>query len=84
MESPAYSCGWVRETAAHVIAWCPRFAGIRHQIADPRTGRVDVKSLASSPEGVGRLAKWFIQLQILPQFNLAEELLYGGEGSGLE
>ena len=82
VESPACQCGWARETAAHVIAHCPRFAGVRHQIADPRTGQVNVRSLTSSLKGVRRLARWFIQLQILPQFNLAEELLYGSEERG--
>jgi hypothetical protein len=84
VESPACQCGWARETAAHIIAHCPRFAGARHQIADPHTGQVNIKSLTSSLEGVRRLAKWFIQLQILPQFNLAEELLYGSGESVLE
>jgi hypothetical protein len=81
VESPACQCGWAKKTAAHVIAHCPWFTGARHQIADPHTGWVDIKCLTSSPEGVHRLARWFIQLQLLPQFNLAEELLYrGGEG----
>jgi hypothetical protein len=81
IESPACQCGWGKETAAHVIAHCPRFAGIRHRIADQRTGRVDIQNLTSSPDGARKLAKWFIQLKLLPQFNLAEELLYGGEGT---
>ena len=84
IESPACPCGWARETAAHVIAHCPRFAGVRHHITEPHTGRVDIKSLTSSAEGTRRLAKWFIQLQLLPQFNLAEELLYGDEKGGPE
>ena len=81
VESPACQCGWAKETAAHVIAHCPRFNGIRHWIADPRTGQVDIKSLTSSSKGARKLAKWFIQLQLLLQFNLAEELLYQGEES---
>ena len=84
VESPSCQCGWARETAAHVIAHCPQFDGVRHQIADPRFGQVDIKSLTSSPEGVRRLARWFIQLQLLPQFNLAEELLYRSEENGTE
>ena len=84
MESPACPCGWARETAAHVIAHCPRFAEVRHHITDPLTGRVDIKDLTSSSKGARRLSKWFIQLKLLPQFNLAEELLYGDEKSGPE
>jgi hypothetical protein len=52
---------------------------------DPRTKQLDVRGLVSKPESALRLARWFIQLRILPQFALAEKLLYGGaEGDGLE
>ena len=84
IESPVCQCGWARETATHIIAHCPRFAEIRRQIADPCTGRVNVKSLTNSLKKVYNLARWFIQLQILPQFNLTEELLYGSGESGPE
>ena len=38
IESPACQCGWARKITAHVIEHCLCFAGVRHQIADPRTG----------------------------------------------
>jgi hypothetical protein len=85
--SPVCPCGQARETATHVIAHCSRFAGRRASLADPRTGHLDIKGLISDPGGVARLAKWFMQLRILPQYSLAEELLYGvseAEIEGLE
>jgi hypothetical protein len=41
---------------------------------------LDVKRLLEWPEGVQRLANWFLRLRILPQFMLAGELLYGDAG----
>ena len=38
-----------------------------------------VRISGHAEQGVG-----FIRLQLLPQFNLAGQLLYGGEGSGPE
>jgi hypothetical protein len=40
---------------------------------------LDVRALVSKAQGVQVLAKWVMQLCILPQFHLAEELLYGGD-----
>jgi hypothetical protein len=77
--SPVCACGRARETAAHVIAHCERFAGCRERLRDPHTGQLDVKTLVEKPEKVRLLVKWFIQLRLLPQFKLAEELLYGDE-----
>ena len=50
----------------------------RTELRNPRTEPVD-KGLMSKPESAALLAKWFIQLQILPQYKLAGELLYGVE-----
>jgi hypothetical protein len=55
---------------------------LRERLVTPRSGLLDLKMLLEQPEEVQRLARWFIQLRILPQFTLAEELLYGdGDGS---
>jgi hypothetical protein len=77
--SPMCQCGQASETAKHVIAHCPRFTEVRRDLRDPRTGLMDIKSLVSEVEGAKRLARWFLRLRILPQFFLAEELLYGRE-----
>jgi hypothetical protein len=74
--SPICQCGQAHETAAHVIAHCEMHATARRSLQDPSTGRVDINTLVSTKEGAQRLARWFIRLRILPQFNLADELLY--------
>ncbi len=76
--SPLCRCGQAQETAVHVIAHCQLYAEARRSLWDPG-GRVDVKTLVGSAEGAQRLARWIIGLRILPQFNLAGELLYGDE-----
>jgi len=44
VESSTYQCviDWAREIAAYVIAHCPRFSKVRHWIADPHTGRINI------------------------------------------
>ena len=81
IEFSVCQCDWARKTAAHVIEHCFCFAGIRHQIADSHTDWVNIRSLISSSEEICKLVKWFIQLQILLQFNLTEKLLYESEKS---
>ncbi len=78
--SPICPCGQARETAKHVIVHCSRFTERRAALRDPRTGQLDVKKLVEDPGGAARLARWFMQLRILPQYFLAAELLYGDEG----
>ena len=75
-ESPTCQCGQARETATHVIIHCPRFAEIRHILEDPVTGQLDIRALTGTSAGTQRLARWFMKLRILPQFQLAEQLLY--------
>jgi hypothetical protein len=61
------------------------FTECRAALRDPRTGQIDVKKLVEDPGGAARLARWFMQLRILPQYSLAAELLYGDVGeSGVE
>jgi hypothetical protein len=74
--SPACRCGQAQETAAHIIAHCQLYAEARRNLRGPDM-RTDVRSLVSTSEGARRLTKWIISLRILPQFNLAAELLYG-------
>ena len=65
--------------ASHIIAHCPRFKEARRSLEGQQTGQIDIRSLVSTGEGAKRLAKWFLRLRILPQFHVAEELLYEGE-----
>src|SRR5205809_6131830 len=75
--SPVCPCGQARETAEHVIAHCNRFAGRRAALRNRRTGQLDIKELLDDARGAARLARWFIQLRILPQYSLAADVLSG-------
>ena len=57
----------------------PLYAEARRRLCVPGE-RLDIKALVGSPKGARCLTRWFIELRILPQFNLAGELLYGEEG----
>ena len=45
---------------------------------DSSTGQVNLRGLLGKAEQAQQLAKWVIKLNILPQFQLTEKLLYGG------
>ena len=55
---------------------CNKLQKRRYQIADSCIDQVNIRSLISSWERMCKLIRWFIQLQILLQFNLTEKLLY--------
>lgn len=73
--SPMCQCGRAEETASHIIAFCPRFVAQRGSLTSPPADRLDIRTLVSTPKGAKRIARWFLKLQILPQFRLAEELM---------
>ena len=75
-KSPMCQCGLAQETATHIIIHCPRFAEIRHILKDPVTDQLNIQALTSTSAGTQHLARWFMKLQILPQFQLTEQLLY--------
>jgi hypothetical protein len=80
-KSPVCPCGHARETAAHVVVHCPRFTEAREYLTNMQSGRLDLRSLVGTEARTQRFARWFMQLNILPQFKLAKELLYGEQGS---
>jgi hypothetical protein len=73
--SPMCRCGQLAETATHIIAHCRLYEDDCSSLRESRSGWVNMKSLVGTPERAEQLARWFIKLHILPQFNLAEELL---------
>ena len=48
--TPVCLCGQARETAAHVIVHCERFAGCRERLQDPCTEMLNIKALMGKPE----------------------------------
>ena len=72
-------CSQVRETVTHVIMHCFRFAETRHLLENSKTDQLDLQVLTDMLTETQWLACWFMRLQILSQFQLAEQLLYENE-----
>lgn len=61
------SCGWERQTAKHIVMFCPEWQAQRRLLRD--TIRfTDYSQLTDNKENAKALAKWFIGLNILDQF----------------
>ena len=70
--SPDCSCGRGRETSKHVMIHCAKHSEARRRLEIG--GRVDLRRMMSSPEGVKRITTWWLEQNLLPQFQLAREL----------
>src|SRR3989440_8933199 len=70
--SPDCSCGGGRETPKHVMIHCIKHSEARRRLEVD--GRVDLKKMMSSPEGLQRITAWWLKQDLLPQFQLAREL----------
>ena len=62
---PIRECGRAPETVAHVMVHYRRFREARAALRDLQSGQVGFEEFG--------LPKWFIQLGILLQFNLAQQ-----------
>ena len=60
-------CGWVRQTAKHIIMFCPKWREQR-QILYQSTGTIRYGEITSNKANAKALVKWFIGLNILNQF----------------
>ena len=49
-----------------------------------RAPRPNVQEMINTAEGASRIARWFLKLRILHQFDLAEELLREEDTSAVE
>jgi hypothetical protein len=78
-ESPMCNCGLDEETPQHVLLHCPLEEERRHWFP-----RATFQDLISTPENAAISAKWLIQSNRLPQFQLASRLLYGSRQTGEE
>ena len=70
--SPDCSCGRGRETPKHVMIHCTKHSEARKRLEID--GRVDLRKMMSSPEGLQRITAWWLKQDLLPQFQLAREL----------
>jgi hypothetical protein len=73
-ETGQCECGAGLETARHVIRWCTLETDRRAQLLSG--GRLDYRRLTREDQ-TGRVARWLIRSGRLPQFSLANVLLYG-------
>ena len=74
-ESPACQCLHPRQTAKHVLLFCPRFADSRPDLV-ARAGTTDFQILTATNKGLKAATKWLMGTGILGQYRLAAELLY--------
>src|SRR6266513_2342526 len=66
-------CGWTTQTVQHVLAFCPLYTAGRADLVR-RTGTEGMGRLLSTPEKAQATARWFVQQEILQQFNLAKDI----------
>ena len=71
--TPDCDCGWPRQTAKHIILYCPNVIDRPQMLRD--AGTTDYIQLTTHPPAVRVLTRWLIQQRILSQFSLAAELL---------
>jgi hypothetical protein len=75
--SPLCSCGRGRQTARHILIFCPKHAGARHELRDEQGHLPDFSKLLGTAEGLRKTTKWAMQRGILGQFRGARDALYG-------
>ncbi len=75
VSSPLCSCGRGRQTAKHVLIFCPRHAGTRHELRDDQGHLPDFSKLLGTAEGLRKTTKWVMQRGILGQFRGARDAL---------
>ncbi len=77
VSSPLCSCRRWRQTAKHVLIFCPKHTGARHELRDKQGGLPDSSKLLGTAEGLRKTTKWVMQKEILGQFRGAKDVLYG-------
>ena len=70
--TPECDCGWPKQTAKHIILYCPSIAGRTQMLQE--AGTTDYIQLTTHPPAVRALTRWILQQRILPQFSLAADL----------
>jgi hypothetical protein len=74
--SASCSCGWLQQTPKHIAMFCPDRQEHRQRLFQ-EAGTTDFQEMVSTKQGAKAIAKWFIQTNLLTQFSLAKEQLYG-------
>jgi hypothetical protein len=76
VDSPACRCGWNRQTAKHVIMFCPMMNDRREILHD--VGHSDYNQMMNSGKSLKIIVKWLISHDLLTQYALVSELIYTG------
>jgi hypothetical protein len=77
VSSPLCSCGQGRQTAKHVLIFCPQYSGVRHELRDELGHLSDFSRLLGTADGLRKTTRWVMQREILGQFRGAKDTLYG-------
>ena len=75
-EDPACSCGWVRQTAKHILMYCSSWKDQRTRMQND-AGTQDYRILTGTSRGLKAATRMLISTGLVGQFRLAKSLLYG-------
>ncbi len=67
--TPGCDCGWPRQTAKHVILYCPQYEGQRNNLYQD-AGTRDYQKMLVTPRGAKAAATFLQATNLLPQFQL--------------
>lgn len=66
---PSCGCGWARQTAKHIVRYCPDWQNRRAELVNLQDWR-NYQKLIETPAEARIVARWFQRTGLLPQFNL--------------
>jgi exonuclease III len=67
--TPECSCGNMRQTAKHILIYCPEFTESREDLYRA-AGTRDYSKMLATPRGAKAAANWLQRTNLLPQFSL--------------
>jgi hypothetical protein len=68
----ACDCGWRRQTAKHILMFCPTYADTRPRLFE-QAGSQNYSEIVATARGARTAAIWMQQTELLPQFSLGLE-----------
>jgi hypothetical protein len=74
--NPRNSCSSAAQTTTHILQFCTNFDDIRPQLHE-NAGTKDVKAMLTCARGLRAASKWMMQTNLLKQYSLARQQLYG-------
>lgn len=78
VDSPRCDCGHQKQTAKHIVVFCPKWTGLRQRIfvTELSAGRtLDYRSVTGTTAGLRKAAHLLIETGLLQQFEMAKSLL---------